>query len=84
MPGGLDDENFKFSTKEVCAGIGFDGEGGEWSLFLADSVRPVIDMEVGEDQDWILQVLRTHPSVTEAEHIDYEIYEWVTTGTPTE
>ncbi|MBT0768273.1 hypothetical protein KIH74_05025 [Kineosporia sp. J2-2] len=85
IPEGLDDDDFTFTTEEVCQEVGFgSGDEGAWSLFLHDSIRPVVDVDVDDAQDPLLRTLRAHPLVVEAEHSDRELYEWRTRGEPSE
>ncbi|MBT0770242.1 hypothetical protein KIH74_14975 [Kineosporia sp. J2-2] len=85
LPEGLDDDDLTFTTEEVCAEVGFGpGEEGEWSLFLHDGIRPVVDVEVRDEDDPLLRTLLSHPLVVQAEHSDRELYEWSTVGAPSE
>ncbi|MBT0770243.1 hypothetical protein KIH74_14980 [Kineosporia sp. J2-2] len=39
IPDGLDDDDFTFTTEEVCEGIGFAGQGGHWSMLRLHPTR---------------------------------------------
>ncbi|MCE0540425.1 hypothetical protein LWF15_33520 [Kineosporia rhizophila] len=83
LPEGLDEEDFTYTTEEICADVSFGGEDGEWGIFLRDSIRHTVLDDAPTDQDALLQTLLAHPLVTWAEHTDREVYEWATTRNPT-
>ena len=56
---------------------GRDGE--EWELFLLDEWGASVNLRLEEDEeDPVLTCLRAHPEVVDADHVDTEVYLWVT------
>lgn len=62
------------SARELAEFVWLTVEGDEWSIGLGDEVKPYVDLDTPEEQDAVLQVLRTHPAVAEARHEDRELY----------
>jgi hypothetical protein len=51
-----------------------DDEEGEWSVSVGDELKPLLDLDVDEDEDPLVLTLRSHPAVAEAGHMDREVY----------
>ncbi len=45
-----------------------------WEIGLGDEVKPYLDLDIDEDADPIVRVLRDHPAVADAYHEDREVY----------
>lgn len=70
----LHDETFDPVAPTELAQFIWIQRDDDWSLALGDEVKPFIDLDVPEDDDAVVQVLREHPEVNEAWHEDREVY----------
>ena len=70
----LDDEPLDpLSVPEVAAYVWISNDDG-WEIGLDDEMKPHLDLDVPEEQDPIIGVLKSHPGVTHAYHEDREVY----------
>ena len=45
-----------------------------WSVGVGDELKPLLDLDIAEDDDQLVATLASHPAVAEAEHTDREQY----------
>jgi hypothetical protein len=70
----LDDTRFEPTTaQELAAYIWLEHDEG-WAIGLGDEVQPYLDLDIDEEDDPVVAVLRNHPAVEDAFHADREVY----------
>lgn len=62
------------TPEELATFVWLENDDGDWAIGLADEVKPYLDLDVDEEDDPIIGVLRTHAAVQEAYHEDREVY----------
>lgn len=50
------------------------GAPPEWSVAVDDELKPLLDLDLVEEQDPLVRVLAEHPSTTDVAHVDREVY----------
>ena len=45
-----------------------------WAIGLGDEVKPYLDLDVPEEDDRVVTILKSHPAVADAYHEDREVY----------
>lgn len=70
----LDDTRFEPTTAEELAAFVWIEEDDGWEIGLGDEVKPYVDLDLDEDDDPVIHVLRSHPAVAGAFHEDREVY----------
>lgn len=69
----LDDPLGPMPVDELAEYIWIEDHDG-WGIGLGDEVKPYLDLDLDEDHDPIVAVLRAHPAVADAYHEDREVY----------
>ena len=69
----LDDPLGPMPVAELAEHIWIEDHDG-WGIGLGDEVKPFLDLDLDEDDDPIIGVLRAHPAVADAYHEDREVY----------
>ncbi|MCC2593544.1 hypothetical protein LKO27_09000 [Tessaracoccus sp. OS52] len=70
----LEDEAFEPITAEELAGYVWLENHDGWEIGLDDDAKPYLDLDVDEEDDRVVSVLKSHPAVADAYHEDREVY----------
>jgi hypothetical protein len=69
----LDDPLEPTTPEELAAFIWVENHEG-WGIGLGDEVKPYLDLDLDEEDDPVIDVLKDHPAVEDAYHEDREVY----------
>lgn len=70
----LDDEPLDpLTVPEVASYVWIENSDG-WGIGLGEEMKPHLDLDLPEEDDPIVNVLKSHPGVTDAYHEDREVY----------
>ena len=70
----LDDPLGSTTAEELAEFVWLEHDDDGWAIGLGDEVKPYLDLDVPEEDDPVVAVLRNHPSVEDAYHEDREVY----------
>lgn len=70
----LDDPLGSTTAEELAEFIWLEHHDDGWAIGLGDEVKPYLDLDVPEEDDPIIAVLKGHPAVEDAYHEDREVY----------
>lgn len=70
----LDDTQFEPSTAEELAAFIWIEHHEGWTIGLGDEVKPYFDLDMDDNDDPLISVLKAHPAVEDAFHEDREVY----------
>lgn len=70
----LSDTQFEPTTAEELAQFVWIENHHGWAIGLGDEVKPYLDLDITEEDDPLIRVLRSHPAVEDAFHEDREVY----------
>jgi hypothetical protein len=60
-------------VEELAEYIWLERDHG-WAIGLGDELKPYLDLDVPEEEDPVVAVLKSHPAVEDAYHEDREVY----------
>lgn len=60
-------------VEELAEYIWLERDHG-WAIGLGDELKPYLDLDVPEEDDPVVAVLKSHPAVADAYHEDREVY----------
>ena len=61
------------SVEELARYVWLERDHG-WAIGLGDEMKPYLDLDLPEEEDPVVRVLREHPAVADAYHEDREVY----------
>jgi hypothetical protein len=61
------------SVEELARYVWLERDHG-WAIGLGDEMKPYLDLDLPEEDDPIVRVLKEHPAVEDAYHEDREVY----------
>lgn len=61
------------TVPEVASYVWIEDSNG-WGIGLGEEIKPHLDLDLPEEDDPIVSVLKSHPAVTDAYHEDREVY----------
>lgn len=69
----LDDPLGPMAVDELAEYVWLERDHG-WAIGLGDELKPYLDLDLPEEDDPVVAVLKSHPAVEDAYHEDREVY----------